>query len=313
MLRVGDISALPDAARGGVLCVGNFDGVHAGHELMLRTGRALADERRVPLVVMTFDPHPSVLLTPGRPKPPLSTLPQRAGLLAAAGADVLIVVPTTRAFLAIAAEDFLRETVCGRLGAVHLVEGANFTFGRGARGTIDTLRALAPTFGFGVTIVPTVTRTLDDRTIVNVSSSLIRWLIERGRVRDAGTCLTRPYTLRGTVVRGAQRGRRLGYPTANLQTPQLAPAPGVYAGSVVAGASRYVAAISVGTNPTFEGQALTVEANLLDFAGDLYDQTIEVAFTRYLRDQQRFAGVPQLLRQLERDVALTRSHAEEAP
>lgn len=225
-----DFRQFPPALRGGVLCIGNFDGVHRGHAKMLSTARDEATRRGASFTVMTFDPHPSVILRPGEVRQPLTIASQREELLAACSPDVLIVVPTTREFLGMTAEEFLRDVVKSAIGATLLVEGPTFTFGRGAKGNSALLQSRGPEFGLDAIIVPTEQVALSDLTLVNVSSSLIRWLVANGRVVDAMKCLGRPYTLRGEVVHGAQRGKALGFPTANIATPQLLPGPGIYAG-----------------------------------------------------------------------------------
>jgi riboflavin kinase/FMN adenylyltransferase len=232
-------------------------------------------------------------------------------LLAAFAPDVLLVAPTTPEFLAMGAEDFLRDIVRGEgtgIGAALLVEGPTFTYGQGAKGTVETLKAQGAACGFATLIVPTQEQSLTDMTVVNVSSSVIRWLIGQGRVADAGRALGRPYTLRGVVVEGAKRGHQIGIPTANIQSPQLIPAPGVYAGVATVNGRAYGAAISVGDNPTFAGRKTTVEAHLLDFSADLYGRTIDVAFCRWVREMLSFAGAGPLAAQMRRDVAWTRRH-----
>jgi riboflavin kinase / FMN adenylyltransferase len=311
MHMLSDWRLFPPQHRGGVLCVGNFDGVHRGHAKMLSTGRAEATARGKPFTIMTFDPHPHLLLKPEVPRFPLTTLEQRIALLEAFKPDVLLVVPTTREFLAMGAEGFLRDVVASTdtgIGATLLVEGRTFTYGQGAKGTVETLQGEkgGRAFGIETLIVPTQEATLTDFTVINVSSSVIRWLIEQGRVADAGRALGRPYTLRGEVVEGARRGRTIGFPTANLRTPQLAPAAGVYAGSATVDGRTCGAAISVGTNPTFEGGRTTIEAHLLDFSGNLYGRTIEVALCRWVREMLVFAGVRPLTDQMRRDVEWTR-------
>ena len=310
MRVISDWTEFPAGLRGGVLCVGNFDGVHIGHARMLATGREEAVRRGVPFTIMTFDPHPRVLLKPGVVRQPLTTEAQRRGLLAEFSPDVLLVVPTTREFLSMSAEDFLRTVVRGDgargIGATLMVEGPTFTFGKGARGTVEMLQQSGAGYGFETIIVPTQERALTDLTLVKVSSSLIRWLVEHGRVADAARALGRPYTLQGKVVEGAKRGREIGFPTANIEAPQLIPGPGIYAGSAEIDGATHRAAISVGTNPTFDGKTTTIEAFLLDFDGDLYGRTIDVAFHRWVREMYAFSGVPPLVAQMNRDVDVTR-------
>jgi riboflavin kinase / FMN adenylyltransferase len=306
---LSDFRSFPAALRGGVLCVGNFDGVHVGHAKMLSTGRAEAT-RRGPgggsFTVMTFDPHPSVILRPGEVRAPLTVASQREELLAAFSPDVLIVVPTTRDFLSITAEDFLGGVVREAIGATVMVEGPTFTFGRGAKGNTTMLKERGAEFGIEAIEVGTEQVALSDLTLVNVSSSLIRWLVSQGRVADAMKCLGRAYTLRGEVVHGAERGRTIGFPTANIATPQLLPGAGIYAGRAHVNGEAHLAAISVGTNPTFHGTLTTVEAFFLDFSGDLYGKTVDLEFHRWLREMLPFGGVDPLVRQMKVDVEATR-------
>ena len=269
-----------------------------------RRGRE-ADRRGGPFTIMTFDPHPSVLLRPGTVRQPLTTMAQCQELLAAFRADALIVIPTTAEFLALSAEEFLQRVVHDAIGAVAMVEGPTFTFGRGRKGNVELLHALGGKFQIETVVVPTQQVALSDLTLVGVSSSLIRWLIEQGRVLDAAKCLGRPYALRGEVVHGAQRGRTIGYPTANVATPQLLPGAGVYAGRALIDGHSHLAAISIGTNPTFHGTLTTVEAFILDFSGDLYGTIIDIEFHRWIRDMIAFAGVEPLIKQMAQDVALT--------
>lgn len=303
---LNDWTRFPPAARGGVLSIGNFDGVHLGHARMLTCGRAAATAAGVPFTIITFDPHPNALLKPQPVRPPLSDPAQRRELLQQFSPDVLLIIPTTREFLAVTPEAFMTEVVERTIGATHVVEGPSFTFGRGARGTVALLQQAGPMHGFVTTVVPTEEVALSDLTLAGVSSSLIRWLLEQGRAADVAKCLGRPYALRGTVTAGQQRGRGIGFPTANLATGQLLPGPGVYAGRARTAAGTFRAAISIGTNPTFRGTATTVEAYLLDFDGDLYGQSLELEFHRWIREMLPFGGVPQLVTQMNRDVALTR-------
>jgi len=307
MLLIHDAREFPSSARGGVLCVGNFDGVHAGHARMLQEGRRIASETNRPFVIMTFDPHPMSVLKPSLPRPPLMTLEQRIEALSVFGPAVLWMVQTNREFLAISVEEFLQKIVHDLLNAVHVVEGPSFTFGRGAAGDVEMLRKAGAQLGWQTTVVQTAQATLQDMTLVDVSSTLVRWLISQGRVADAVQMLGRPYTLRACVIHGAKRGHELGYPTINLDITQLVSCDGVYAGRAVIDGSDYPAAISVGTNPTFDGSARTVEAFLLNYQGDeLYGRTVDLEFHLWIRDQERFSGAEALREQIGRDVEFVR-------
>jgi riboflavin kinase/FMN adenylyltransferase len=303
MQLLTDWRGFPAVMRGGVLCVGNFDGVHAGHARMLETGKAEAVRRGVSFTIMTFEPHPMTVLRPGVKRVPLTVTEQRRELLAGFGPDVILMIEPTREFLGIAAEDFLREVVQEKIGARVMVEGPTFTFGRGAKGTVAVLEREGGAYGIETIVVPTEQVALSDMTLVNVSSSLVRWLVEHGRVADAWRCLKRPYALRGEVVKGQQRGREIGFPTANLATLQLLPAAGIYAGvAKLQDGRRLKAAISVGDNPTFHGDKTTVEAYLLDFDGDLYGAVMDLEFHRWVREMWKFDGVGPLVKRIERDV-----------
>ena len=299
---IHDPTDFPPALRGCALCVGNFDGVHIGHARMLSSGRQTATLHRRPFVIMTFDPHPMTLLKPGLQRPSLMTLNQRLAVLQEFNPDALILIQTSAEFLDIGADTFMARTLHESLGARWLVEGENFTFGKGARGTVQTLRENESRFGWQTIVVPTAQAALSDQSLVSASSSLVRWLVGHGRMRDARTLLGRPYTLRGTVTHGDSRGRLLGFPTVNLQVDQLVPADGVYGGWAFIGAAAHRAAISIGTNPTFQGSARRIEAFLLDFDQDIYDQAVDLGFEIFVRDQHTFAGPDALRQQIARDV-----------
>ena len=306
MSVVCDLESFPPAARGGVLCIGNFDGVHRGHARMLTCGRTLATQCGRPFVMMTFAVHPLSILTPQAAPTPLMTLTQRMELLHSFSPDAIILLQPDPQFLAMAAETFLHEVVVSTIGAKHMVEGPSFTFGCGAAGDVAMLEKQYTSHGFDLTVVPTVATTLADLTEVTISSSLCRWLITHGRVQDAAQLLGRPYTLRSLVVHGHGRGKKMGYPTVNLEVQQLVPAQGVYAGRALVAGCWYPAAISVGTNSTFGQHQVSVEAFLLDFSGDIYDTSIDLAFDHWIRDQQSFAGMEPLQRRITLDVQTVR-------
>lgn len=303
---VRDWQLFPAGAKGGVLCVGNFDGVHLGHGEMLSRGKREATSRGVPFVIMTFEPHPFTVLKPEIMRPPLTTWDQRLQLIKGFAPDAIVAVEPTREFLNVTAEDFLREIVAGKFGSTAMVEGPTFNFGRGAKGRVAMLEKEGPALGFETIIVSTREVVLSDMTVVKVSSSLIRWLVEQGRVLDVATCLGRPYALRGQVVAGAKRGRTIGFPTANVAARQLLPAAGIYAGRAIVDGIPHRAAISIGNNPTFIQDHVTVEAYLLDFDADLYGKTIDVEFHRWLRGMLTFSGVDPLIKQITHDVTQTR-------
>lgn len=292
-----------ESLRGGYASIGNFDGVHRGHQAMLNVLTSLARSENVPAVAVTFDPHPIALLKPDAAPPALTTIEHRAELLGRFGVDVTLVLPTDRQLLSLTAEEFFDTIIRDRLQARGLVEGPNFFFGRNRSGNITVLRSLCGTHGLSFDVAPPVT--VDEQL---VSSSVIRSLLETGDLAHAVRLLGHPYRLSGIVGQGAQRGRTLGFPTANLTAvATLIPAHGVYAGWALVHQTRHAAAIHIGPNPTFAEGARKIEVHLLDFQGDLYGRVLEVDIVDRVRDVIRFASVDELKSQLQRDVQTVRS------
>jgi riboflavin kinase/FMN adenylyltransferase len=297
-------------ARPRALAIGNFDGVHRGHQELVRVAAALGAKIGAEAGVLTFTPHPARVFAPALAPPLIVSLERRLELLAEAGAQVAIVQEFTPAFATVEAEDFVRDVLCARLGAREIVVGYDFSFGRGRLGTPPVLERLGRELGVGVTIVPPVT--LDG---LPCSSTKVREFVLEGRVEGAALLLGRPVEITGAVVRGAGRGRALGVPTANVAPEaELLPRLGIYAARAhVLGPEGGVeashrAALSVGTNPTFtEGAAsATIEAHLLDFDGDLYGRRLRLEVLHRLRDERRFDGVEPLLAQIAADIAEVR-------
>jgi len=300
---VRGIRSLPLAEEPSVATVGFFDGVHLGHQAVLRTVVRRADERGVRSVAITFDRHPREVLSPGSEPRLLTTVERKAELIAASGVDVLVVLTFDRDFSLITAEDFVREVLVRGVHAVHAAMGANFTFGFKAQGTMRTLPGLATPHGLGVETVELVE--LGERI---VSSTSIRTALSSGDLEWPLAALGRRFVLDGEVVTGHGRGRGLGYPTANLRTwPRLLlPGQGIYAGVATHGARRYRAAIDCGTNPTFGVEPLHVESFLLDFGGDLPGEPLSIEFWSRLRDEVRYDSVDELVSAIEADVTRTR-------
>jgi riboflavin kinase/FMN adenylyltransferase len=291
-----------------VVTIGSFDGVHRGHQLII--GRAVEQARALGAmsVVVTFDPHPSEVVRPGSHPPLLAPHHRRAELMAGLGVDAVLVLPFTLAFSQLSPEDFVRQVLVDALHAAVVVEGPNFRFGHRASGNVEMLAELGARYGFTVDLLDlTVHGSLGAST--PFSSTLARRLVAEGDVSGAAEVLGRPHRVEGTVVRGAQRGRELGYPTANVETlPHTAiPADGVYAGWLTADGERMPAAISVGTNPTFDGTSRTVEAYAIDRVGlDLYGLHVSVDFLAYLRGMEKFDTIDALLDRMADDVKQAR-------
>ena len=302
MERLLGLGALPLHAERSVVTVGFFDGVHLGHRAVLDRTVERAREHDAPAVAVTFDRHPREVLTPGREPRLLTTVDRKASLIEAAGIDTLLVLPFTEEFSRWPAERFITSVLAGGLKTEHCVMGANFTFGHRAAGTVDRLIEVGPSQGFTAERVELLD--VDGR---RVSSSSVREALAEGDLEWPRIALGRRFELDGTVVSGAGRGHDLGFPTANLQTwPRLLlPGRGIYAGRVEVDGATHVAAISVGTNPTFGTEPLHVESYLLDFEGDLVGRPMAVEFWSYLRDEARFDTPEALVLAMQDDVRRT--------
>ena len=295
------------------ITVGNFDGVHVGHQALLARARVLAGSSGQ-VVAVTFDPHPAILLKPELAPPAVQTLQERRECLVKYGADDVHVINTTKELLTMSAEQFmawLREQIAFEC----IVEGPDFHFGKDRAGDINTLRAIGLKNNFTVDQVEPVEVALSDASSAVASSSLLRWLLQHGRVNDVAAVLGRAYQLTGVVQKGDQRGRTLGWPTANIATgARLIPSDGIYAGiATLPTGARKRAAISIGTKPTFGVHARTVEAFVLDHKApvDDYGWTLTLEFSRWLRGQTRFDGVQALLEQMNIDAQRTRHEIAE--
>ena len=287
-----------ESVQGGYATIGNFDGVHRGHQAMLNVLTSRARAENVPAIAVTFDPHPIALLRPDATPPVLTTIEHRAELLHRFGVDVALVLHTDRSLLALTADEFFDSIVRNKLKARGLVEGPNFFFGRNRSGNITVLRTLCNDHGLSFDVAPPAT--VDEQL---VSSSVIRSLLETGQMGHAVRLLGHHYRISGRVGTGAQRGRTIGFPTANLiDVSTLVPANGVYAGSVLIDGKRHAAAVNIGPNPTFGEAAQKIEVYLVDFQGDLYGQILDVDFVDRVRDVRRFSGVDELKSQLTQDV-----------
>jgi len=285
-----------------LLSIGNFDGVHRGHQAILETMQKSARARSLPTAVLTFEPHPAALLHPDRVPPRLTSADQKAELLRGLGIDFLVEYPTDWALLQLTPEEFYHQIVERRCQARGLVEGPNFFFGKGRSGSVETLENLCRQAGHSLIIVEPLILSGE-----LVSSSRIRRALESGDLSLAEELLGRRYTLQGTVERGAERGRTLGFPTANLGgIRNLLPQPGVYAAWGKTNSGEFPAAVNIGPNPTFGENSVKVEAHLLGYSGDLYGSVLELELIDRLRGLRTFGSVEELQHQISSDVMRTR-------
>ena len=280
-----------------VVVIGVFDGVHKGHQALLNRAKEIADGR--PIIALTFDPHPRTVFAPDSVPPMLTTLADRVELLKIHNADQVAVMKFNEQFAAMSPDQFVEDILLKQLHVSTVIVGKNFTYGAKAAGTVDTLIKSGLTHNF----------TVDVQELAGgeeaISSSRIRNLVMEGKVEQARELLSRPHRLDGIVVHGEKRGREIGYPTANIGKldGQTIPADGIYAGWLTVGINFWPAAISIGTNPTFEGdRGRQVEAYALDQQGlDLYDKAASVEFGWYLRPTLKFNGLDELLVQMKKD------------
>jgi riboflavin kinase/FMN adenylyltransferase len=283
-----------------VVALGTFDGVHLGHQVVLR--RAVEEGRRrgVRVVAATFDPHPRAVLGPRVQPKLLTTLELRREALLRYGADEVRAIRFDPEFSKMSPEEFVREVLVGEIGAEAVVVGENFRFGHRAAGDLEELERLMRSLGAEAYSV--LVRSGDEK--AGISSTRIRELVAGGEVEEAAKLLGRPYLLRGEVIAGDRRGRSIGFPTANVvpDPAVVVPARGVYAGFVRVGKAVHPACTNVGIAPTFERGKSRVEAYLIDFEGDLYECVVDVSFVRRIRAEKRFSGVDQLKEQIARDV-----------
>ncbi|MEK6664887.1 MAG: bifunctional riboflavin kinase/FAD synthetase [candidate division NC10 bacterium] len=296
---VRGLESYPPDSPPSVVALGAFDGIHLAHQKILATARTRARALGLRALACTFDPHPLAVLQPERAPVPITELAENLARIALQGLDAAVVIPFTREFSLLEAEAFVKDVLVGRLKAREVVVGFNHTFGRGAQGNARLLAELGPKYGFVAHVIPPLV--VDG---VVVSSSAIRQALAAGDVAWARKFLGHPYTVRGRVLRGKERGRQLGFPTANLKPErELIVPPGVYAARAAWEGGRAGAVVNVGIRPTFGEGEYWVEAYLLDFAGDLYDSLLALEFEERIRPEQKFPDVEALRAQVVRDVA----------
>jgi riboflavin kinase / FMN adenylyltransferase len=303
--ELGEVVATPS-----VVTIGNFDGVHRGHRVLLRRTVDAASDRGARSVVITFEPHPAAVLRPGTEPLRLQPLHARVTALVEAGMDLVLVLPFTRDLAALTPEAFVRQVLVDRLQAQRVVVGSTFRFGAKAAGDVVTLVEQGEEYGF-----TTEAATLLELEGTPISSSAIRSRLGDGDVAWAARAMGRPFQLTGTVVKGEGRGRTIGVPTANLDVPSglVVPGNGVYAGHAVAGEQLWPAVTNVGVRPTFDGTSRSVEVHLLDADEDLYGRELGFRFLHRIRGEQRFDGPDQLVARIRQDIEETRRHLASVP
>lgn len=288
--------------------IGNFDGIHLGHKRIIDAVKRRSEENSTRSCVITFDPHPQKVL--GRKETSLIfPLGRRLEMLEATGIDAVISLNFTRELSKVSAENFVKDILLGHLKIKDIVVGPGFSFGHERKGNVDLLRSMGKIHGFN-TVIAEVAR-VDDRV---VSSSAIRDMVREGEIRESNRFFGYDYHIEGVVVEGEKRGRKLGFPTVNLDTEwEILPRPGVYATYVKLSDGFHGSITNIGVRPTFEENKLTVETHIFDFSDDLYGEEVRVNFVERLRDERRFASVDKLVEQINHDIAAVRKILRDRP
>ena len=302
MQVIAELAAFPEALRGGAISIGKFDGIHLGHSLIVHRLKNHAHQRQIPAILVTFDPLPAVLLQANTDLKPICTLERKIELIRNFHIDAIVVIPTTRELLQQSAETFFYETIQNRFHAKIVVEGIDFSFGRDRIGNPDVIRLYGQWTGIEVDIVEPL-QIGEER----VSSSGIRHLIQNGQIERVNELMSLPYRITSTVIAGEQRGRTLGFPTANLGAIQtILPKQGIYATAAWVDGKRYGSTTHIGTNPTFDILKPKIEVFIHDFNENLYGKQIEIDFLAFLRETIRFDSAEALIRQMHEDILRSR-------
>ena len=290
-----------------VITIGNFDGVHIGHQALFNQVIEKTRALQGTSIVMTFEPHPIRVLKQNNHPPLITLYEQKAELIAKAGIDILICIPFTLEFASIPAKEFVEEILVKRIGMKAVIVGEDYTFGKNREGNLDLLKTYGKRIGFEVIVVREIQTSNNSEG--KISSTRIRELISEGRVAEARKLLGRHYQIRGAVMRGRDRGGRLlGFPTANINLyDELSPKTGVYAITVECKGSKYNGVANIGYSPTFDDRIFTVEAHILDFNDDIYGQKIRVNFIKRLRDEKKFLNISELSDQINKDINKARN------
>ena len=302
MILVTDLSKIKKSFTSSIITLGNFDGLHLGHQELIRKIIQRAEETASLSMVVTFRPHPLKILAPEKCPPLISIYEEKIRLLEQLGIDVLVKIPFSLDFAAMEPRDFVKDILCGLLGAKEIFVGYNYRFGKGRKGDIRLLRELGEEFGFVVREIEQVS--LNGEVI---SSTRIRQLLKNGDVGDAAKFLGRPYALCGIVVKGDGRGRGLGFPTANIASRHaIIPSNGVYAVKLFVRDKYYNGVVNIGMRPTFDASSLAIEVHIFDFDEDIYGEEITVSFMRKIREEKKFGSAEALINQISADIEIAK-------
>lgn len=306
MKLIKSIEEISEPFTNAVITIGNFDGVHIGHQALLHTVIERADAIKGTSVAMTFEPHPLRVLSNNNHPPLITLFEQKAELIAKAGIDVLVCVPFTREFAAVSAESFVEDILIDKIGVKAIVVGRDYTFGRGRKGNIAMLERYAQAGALDLVVADWIQN--GDSAAGRISSTRVRDFVEAGRMTSARKMLGRFYQIRGRVIEGRDRGGKvLGYPTANIALEdELTPKAGIYAVTVEHEGEVYPAVANIGYSPTFDDHIFTVEVHILNFDRDIYGEPIRINFVKRLRDEVKFADIGALITQIEADIEQAR-------
>ena len=299
---IEDIEKIDHPYKNAVITIGNFDGVHIGHQTLFHKVIEKAEELDGTSIAMTFEPHPIRVLKQNNHPPLITLYEQKVELIAKAGIDILICISFTRKFASIPAKEFIEKILVKRIGMKAVIVGEDYTFGKNREGNLDLLKTYGKQIGFEVIVVRGIQ--ISNNSEDKISSTRIRELISAGKVAESQNLLGRHYQIRGTVMTGRDRGGRLlGFPTANINLyDELSPKTGVYAVTVECKGSKYKGVANIGYSPTFDDRIFTVEAHILDFNDDIYGQKIRVNFIKRLRDEKKFLNISELSDQINNDI-----------
>ena len=299
---IEDIEKIDYPYKNAVITIGNFDGVHIGHQALFHQVIEKVRALQGTSIVMTFEPHPARVLKQNNHPPLITLYEQKIELIEKAGIDILICIHFTRKFASIPAKEFIEKILVDRIGMKAIVVGEDYTFGKNREGNLDLLKTYGKRLGFEVIVVRKIQMLNNSED--KISSTRIRELISDGKVAESQKLLGRHYQIRGTVMTGRDRGGRLlGFPTANINLyDELSPKTGVYAVTVECKGSKYKGVANIGYSPTFDDRIFTVEAHILDFNDDIYGQKIRVNFIKRLRDEKKFLNISELSKQIKKDI-----------